>query len=127
MDIAVNGPQEKQQLVDQLQALYRACDEQPFGRPEPLGRTARQVADWSLKLAGQNANENAKPAHAQLLRQLCAQRPNAYPDYDSARQIAAAILTGLAGALFSPASRGYLAVENAGRHAEVFAVAPATS
>jgi MFS family permease len=36
--------------------------------------------------------------------------------------IVAAILTGLAGALFSPAARGYLAVENAGRRAEVFAI-----
>ena len=91
LDIGLNGPQEKQQLVDQLKALYGACDEQPFGRPDPLARAAKQVADWSALLSRQNANENAKPAT--LLLQTLRPAAAAYPDYDSARQIAAAILT----------------------------------
>lgn len=93
LDIGLNGAQEKQQLVDQLQALNRACDEQPFGLPKSLVPAARLLADWSAKLAEKNANENAKPSHVSLLRKLCGQRPQAYPDYDSARQIAAAIVT----------------------------------
>src|SRR5581483_3040286 len=39
-----------------------------------------------------NASANAKPGHVALLRQLCATRAQAYADYDSARQIVAAML-----------------------------------
>ena len=73
--------------------LHLALSKQPFGKPEDVGPAAAKLEHWAHRvledLQGDFGNL-AEPGAVQLrlLRALAALPPTAYPDYDSARQIA---------------------------------------
>jgi hypothetical protein len=81
------------ELSKGLAELSRACDARPFGDPARVARAADRLREWCqgrIDLANLQATQ---PDRLQMLRQLCALPAGEYPDYDSARQIVAAIQT----------------------------------
>jgi hypothetical protein len=80
------------ELRQRLAAVHAACNVRPFGDPEKLTQAAGELSAWaSTRLASLDLPD-AKPDRLDLLRRLTTLGPDAYPDYDSARQIAAAFV-----------------------------------
>jgi hypothetical protein len=87
-----------------LSALNQACNEQPFGKPETLHKTAAELRDWSAKLLGPPRHDKVPGAlptlldqvrsdrgmALELLRRLCSLPVGKNADFEIARQIASA-------------------------------------
>jgi hypothetical protein len=71
-----------------IASLHAACNDRPYGDPGKLFDASQILSQWSdgrLRIAPKTVSP------AELLEHLCKLAPDQYPDYDSARQIAAAI------------------------------------
>jgi len=68
--------------------IRAACNDRPYGDPAQLNEAAKAMAQWGHKQLGVTP---ATVDPADLLHKLCKLGPDQFPDYDSARQIAAAI------------------------------------
>jgi hypothetical protein len=80
------------ELDEQLKALNDAFNVQPFGKPPDLAAAAKKVAAWAGMLIGELESKKCyEDAARSYLKELCRLKPEEYPDYDSARQIAWAI------------------------------------
>jgi hypothetical protein len=91
LGIGLDGDEARGQLGKQLDALHAACNARPFGDPAQLSKASQEFAQWSGDRMGPFGLADATPDRGRLLRQLCSVPANAYPDYDSARQIASAV------------------------------------
>jgi hypothetical protein len=81
------------ELRKRTAAVHAACNARPFGDPEKLSQASGELAAWAVgRLTGLDLPD-AKPDRLELLRRLCALEPQQFPDYDSARQIAAAFVS----------------------------------
>lgn len=69
-------------------AVHAACNDRPYGDPAKLEVAAKALALWGR---GRLEKPPAAVDPAELLQRLCKLGPDQYPDYDSARQIAAAV------------------------------------
>jgi hypothetical protein len=80
---------------DKVEALYQACNQQPFGEPGKVREAARALDEWSAAvLKEQFTQARFDPAAVpDRLRQLCTLPAARYADYETARQIAAAFET----------------------------------
>ncbi|HEX8198882.1 MAG TPA: hypothetical protein VF590_00200, partial [Isosphaeraceae bacterium] len=79
-------------LTAALRGLQEAIDAQVFGAPSDVEREARNLAAWADRFLARNDVETiGQDDLLGLLRALATLPPAAYPDYDSARQIAWAI------------------------------------
>jgi hypothetical protein len=89
--LGFEGKDLQDQFRKQRDDVHAACNVRPFGDPAQLSKAGQAFASWTgaridaLKLA------DAQPDRARLLRQLCTLPTDAYPDYDSARQIVSAV------------------------------------
>jgi hypothetical protein len=81
------------QLVGQWQQLGSAWYKQPFGDPHQDCAAAKSLKGWLEKLIESKLKNMAydQTAALRLLRTLCTVPDNEYPDYDTARLIAAAV------------------------------------
>src|SRR5262249_37738693 len=79
------------QLQKSLAELYLACDVRPFGDPAKVAGAADKLKAWSQGRLDADKLQEAKIDRLAALKKLCALTPNDYPDYDSAREIVAAI------------------------------------
>jgi hypothetical protein len=76
-----------QELQGHLQALYAACERQPFGDAKEIAPAARRLVEWvDALLKGMGQSKYDQPAARRALRELTTGR--AIVDYDTARQIA---------------------------------------
>jgi len=75
------------------EAVQAACNLRPFGDPARLAAAGKEFAGWSSETINSLKLADAEPDRARLLRQLCTLPADAYPDYDSARQIVSAVRT----------------------------------
>lgn len=81
----------RKDLPSKMEPLTTACNRQPFGAPDALHKSAAAAERWlDHQLLASNVREEAKESLA-ILRLLCSVPLNDYPNYDSARQLAAAI------------------------------------
>lgn len=84
--------QDPEQLDRQMERVYAALDAQPYGKAEEVAAAAQGLVDWCdglVKSLREKKFDNA--AGARLLADLVTLKPDDYPDYDSARQLAWAI------------------------------------
>jgi hypothetical protein len=81
-----------EKLRSQLQELRLACGSRPFGEPAKIQRAAETVKTWCTHQAEQLQKVKITRARAlRLLKGLC-ESVDPYPDYETARALASAVL-----------------------------------
>jgi hypothetical protein len=80
-----------------MEALYAACNEQPFGTASKVGGAADELQKWSDKHLAALLQPAAlsRAQKLQLMRDLCALPAAEFADYDTARQLVS-VLTAIA-------------------------------
>jgi hypothetical protein len=79
----------EKEFNDNLLAISRAFDSQPFGDVKAITPAAARAVQWSDSTIAKVANKPIdKAASLRLLRRLCSLAQEGIPDYDSVRQIA---------------------------------------
>ncbi len=79
-------------LRQKIAALHAACNGQPFGDPRQINQAAAEIAAWAETGLKARDLADAEFSRPKLLRQLCTLEGTELLDYDSARQLAAAIV-----------------------------------
>lgn len=98
LDVRPERSPSQQQLTQTLHRLAEVCGERPFGNPTSLATAARPLAPDSLGLADL---KRARLDQIRLMKKLCTVPAGELPDFESARQIVAA-LTALQGSYAEP-------------------------
>lgn len=80
------GPRDP--LAPLIQQLANACSERPFGEPAHVADAARKISDWT---AAAGPISNYQPDRAAWLKKLCNGSADDFPDFETARQLVAAI------------------------------------
>ncbi|MBY0526759.1 MAG: hypothetical protein K2R98_25430 [Gemmataceae bacterium] len=80
-------PEFEKHLAD----LHAACNVTPFGEPAKVADAAQTLEKWTQGRLDVLKLVDAKFDRRELLTRLCTLGPKDFPDYDSARQIVAAI------------------------------------
>jgi hypothetical protein len=80
--------EDEKTLQRSLATIHAAFDSQPFGNPQEIASSARQVVQWSDQLLRKLEQKKiSKTDCLKLLRLLCSEGADGILDYDSARQI----------------------------------------
>jgi hypothetical protein len=79
---------DEKELRARLEAVYHACDAQPFGNPAEIRERAQDVVKYLNSLMAQFAKKPFdRAACLRCFHDLCTLAAEQVPDYDSARQI----------------------------------------
>jgi hypothetical protein len=87
--LGLGDPEDRRAFVATFQSVETACMARPFGDPAALAKTAGAAAEQAQKRA--ERLDVAKTNPQNLLRELATLPPEAYPNFDSARQLMAAL------------------------------------